>query len=265
MGYKHRRRAKKLNRRIKYPLDLKLHHSMRIIRYAISQHKYPEVSCSFGKDSLVVGYLVRLVAPNVAFYFGNTRAGPPEQYEHRDFVINQWGIKDFHEGKAKTTYWKIKDQRGYPGMVRSKTKSHKAYCCFELKDRPFYDWLKTVDYDLIFTGVTAPENSHRRGTFIRRDWYYHWKTVADMVKRPVYKCNPIIHWTEDDIWEFTRLNNIPICKAYERMPRLGCEACTGFLSWEEVMAKANPKLYAFIINDLRKLGVTVEPRLEAFL
>lgn len=38
--------------------------------------------------------------------------------------------------------------------------------------------------------------------------------------------NPIIDWTDEDVWEFLKGNNVPYCKLYdEGYKRLGCIGC----------------------------------------
>lgn len=38
--------------------------------------------------------------------------------------------------------------------------------------------------------------------------------------------NPIIDWTDDEVWEFIREYNVPYCKLYdEGYTRLGCIGC----------------------------------------
>lgn len=38
--------------------------------------------------------------------------------------------------------------------------------------------------------------------------------------------NPIIDWTESDVWEFIREHNIPYCELYDQgFKRLGCIGC----------------------------------------
>lgn len=56
----------------------------------------------------------------------------------------------------------------------------------------------------------------------------------DTTRRTVELCyrtnrtlvNPIIDWTDDDIWEFIHVENIPYCSLYdEGWKRLGCIGC----------------------------------------
>lgn len=38
--------------------------------------------------------------------------------------------------------------------------------------------------------------------------------------------NPIIEWTDDDVWDFIKANSIPYCELYdEGWKRLGCIGC----------------------------------------
>lgn len=38
--------------------------------------------------------------------------------------------------------------------------------------------------------------------------------------------NPIIDWTNEDVWEFIRLHDIPYCELYDKgYTRLGCIGC----------------------------------------
>ena len=56
----------------------------------------------------------------------------------------------------------------------------------------------------------------------------------DSARRMVEQCyrtrktmvNPIVDWTDDDVWEFLKGNNIPYCSLYdEGFTRLGCIGC----------------------------------------
>lgn len=52
------------------------------------------------------------------------------------------------------------------------------------------------------------------------------KLVEQCYKLSKTVINPIIDWTDDDVWEFIREYNIPYCKLYdEGYKRLGCIGC----------------------------------------
>ena len=52
------------------------------------------------------------------------------------------------------------------------------------------------------------------------------KMVEQCYKQTKTVVNPIIDWTDEDVWEFIREYNIPYCKLYdEGYKRLGCIGC----------------------------------------
>ena len=45
------------------------------------------------------------------------------------------------------------------------------------------------------------------------------------------RCHPLLHWTEEDIWEYTQHHNLPINPLYfskdgKRYRSIGCQPCT---------------------------------------
>lgn len=52
------------------------------------------------------------------------------------------------------------------------------------------------------------------------------RTVEQCYRTSKTLVNPIIDWSDDDIWEFIRKYHIPYCKLYdEGQKRLGCVGC----------------------------------------
>lgn len=52
------------------------------------------------------------------------------------------------------------------------------------------------------------------------------KLVEQCYQKRKTVLNPIIDWTDDDVWEFIRTEKIPVCGLYgEGMHRLGCIGC----------------------------------------
>lgn len=43
----------------------------------------------------------------------------------------------------------------------------------------------------------------------------------------LYKFNPLVRWTEDEVWEYIRANDVPFNPLHERgYPSIGCAPCT---------------------------------------
>ena len=52
------------------------------------------------------------------------------------------------------------------------------------------------------------------------------KMIEQCYKKHKTVVNPIIEWTDNDVWEFIKANNIPYCELYdEGWKRLGCIGC----------------------------------------
>jgi len=69
----------------------------------------------------------------------------------------------------------------------------------------------------IIIGVRAAESPKRKA---------RWKQISRRTdKDALYVC-PILYWTDNDVWEFHRLRDIPYCELYdEGFKRLGCIGC----------------------------------------
>lgn len=52
------------------------------------------------------------------------------------------------------------------------------------------------------------------------------RTVEQCYRTNAVLVNPIIDWTDEDVWEFIRMENIPYCVLYdEGIKRIGCVGC----------------------------------------
>ena len=65
-------------------------------------------------------------------------------------------------------------------------------------------------------GIRATESNSRR----------NWKIWSPHIETKDWTLNPILYWSEDNIWQFLRKNNVPYCSLYdEGFKRLGCVGC----------------------------------------
>jgi len=210
------------------------------------------VSCSFGKDSTLVLYLAREVDPNIPVLFANTTIEYPETYRFRDFLVNEWGL-NFHEVKAIKPFWKCVKEYGFPWPRKTYKQNKKLApgtprCCYWTKEKPMTLKMRELGMRATFLGITWDESYQRRYTAIR---YGHKKFNKG---QGVYKISPILYWTTEEVWRFMEEHEIPFNPAYERMDRIGCQACTAYLGWREKIAKENPKLLVRILQMMRKMG-----------
>jgi len=123
-------------------------------------------------------------------------------------------------------------------------KNRTPKCCYYLKEKPAIDFIKENEIDLEFIGLQASESMVRRLSFLREGF------VFDSKKYKTRVCRPIMTWEDNDVWAYHEKHGIPKNPTYNKMKRNGCMPCTAFKGWREVMAKANPRVYEYVSNEL---------------
>ena len=204
------------------------------------------VAFSGGKDSQCVYHLCRLGGVKFDAHYAVTSVDPPElvrfiRQNYPDVIFERQHDKD---GKP-ITMWSLIASHTLPPTRKVR------YCCAALKE-------PGGDGRVVVTGVRWAESINRRythgvvgfrgkpkGTAKLSDELgaeYKLNKHGDVImnddndanRRMVEQCyrtrktmvNPIVDWTDEDVWEFLNENNIPQCSLYdEGFTRLGCIGC----------------------------------------
>ncbi|CAA6804854.1 MAG: Phosphoadenylyl-sulfate reductase [thioredoxin] (EC / Adenylyl-sulfate reductase [thioredoxin] (EC [uncultured Campylobacterales bacterium] len=88
-------------------------------------------------------------------------------------------------------------------------------CCFIRKIEPLKRALK--GYRFWITGLRAEQSVTREGL----------KCVEFDESNKIIKINPLINWSEKDVWDYIKQNNVAYNKLHdEGYPSIGCEPCT---------------------------------------
>lgn len=235
---------KEYDRLIHLPLEQKVAWSEKAILQAIRESKNPSVSCSWGKDSVVMLHLIRKFCKNTIVMFANTLCEYPETYAYRDKMLKtEFEGCNYVETKPIKDFWSCVKEYGYPhnrGTGEDKRRTPK--CCMYLKEKPLEEKQKELKVDLVYIGIQATESMNRRLVFLRLGELYKKKSG-------LWHCLPLAIWTNKDVFEYAKRNKIEMNSIYKKMDRNGCMFCTGFKNWKQVMAKYNKKLYAKILNE----------------
>lgn len=168
----------------------------------LREYEPPEgyyLAFSGGKDSVTIKALADMAGVKYDAHYALTTVDPPElvhfiKREHPDVEIKY----------PKETMWELIPRKLMPPtrMMR--------YCCSELKEQG-------GDGRVVITGVRHAESSKRA----KRQLY-----EVDLKKANKHYLNPVIDWTDDDVWEFIRVYQVPYCPLYdEGWKRLGCIGC----------------------------------------
>lgn len=128
----------------------------------------------------------------------------PEVMAFRERMTRQWGV-DVHVARPDVnldTYPVAKD---------------KVSCCADLKIAPLKRALRELDVAVMLTGVRADEHLSRSSR----------KPLEPRTDPDVLEANPILHWTEMDVWAHITQAGLPYCGLYDLGYRsLGCRPCT---------------------------------------
>ena len=240
-------------------LDELENRSIHIIREAYSQFKNLCMLWSIGKDSTVLLCLARKA------FFGwvpfplvhvDTHFKIPEMIEYRDRLAREWKL-DMIYGENKAA---LDAKATFPDGNVSRLE-----CCRNLKTEALRNTLsgqwpryrmnhQTGQYELdcntepytgVIVGVRADEEGSRSKEryFSPRDKNNDWdigdqppefwgQYKTDFAPNTHVRIHPLLDWTELDIWEYIRRENVPIVPLYfdqgngKRYRSLGCWPCT---------------------------------------
>lgn len=217
-------------------LDKLENQTIYIIREAFSQFRNVAMLWSIGKDSTTLLWLVRK-----AFY-----GKLPFPVLHIDTSYKFKEIYAFRDKYAKEWDLDLKvaqnDEALANGMGPDKGK---FTCCNALKTEALKLAIAKEGFRAMYLGIRRDEHGIRakERVFSPRDEDFEWdyknqppelwdqyKTKAAQEEH--IRVHPILGWTEVDIWEYIKRENIPVCDLYfakngKRFRSIGCETCCG--------------------------------------
>ena len=172
--------------------------SIRILREHEPEEGY-YVAFSGGKDSIVMYDLVKRSGVKHGVHFNMTTIDPPEIYA----FIKKYYPEVIWESPKRSMFAAIRSRQIPPTrQIR--------YCCAELKE---LHGLGRV----VVTGVRRQESASRR---VRQAY------EVSRLKKNTYYCNPIIDWSESDVWGYIKSNKLSYPSLYdEGYDRIGCIMC----------------------------------------
>lgn len=230
---------------------------------------------SGGKDSCVIKALADMAGVKYDAHYHVTSVDPPELVR---FIKDNYPevIFDYPRDKDgnRITMWNLIPRKKMPPtrLVR--------YCCKELKEQGGKGRLKV-------TGVRWAESVNRKknqgevtfmdkktkaiiekelsdddfsltprgGVVLQLDNVENRRMVEMCYKTHTTTVNPIIDWTDAEVWEFIREYKIPYCCLYdEGFKRLGCIGCPmGSVRQREYELNRYPKYNALYLKAFEKM------------
>ena len=109
--------------RVKASFKDKINYTRKLIRRAYDEFgKKLSVSCSFGKDSIVVLYFAREVYPDIPVLWANTGVEFPETVRFAKKIAEEWNL-NLIECKPIKTFWQCVEEYGFPWPRKFKIKT----------------------------------------------------------------------------------------------------------------------------------------------
>lgn len=200
------------------PLAEKIAAGIELLTALLDEHGPGRVAVAWtgGKDSTVALHLWRRVLADSVRPGTGLRARVvsvdtglkfPEVVDFRDRWARQWDL-DLVVARPE------ENLRAYPVAV------DKVACCHDLKVRPLQRAVHEMGLRALITGLRRDEHPSRAGRKAQE-----LRSCAD--GKGYVQCNPLLDWSEMDIWAYTTGREVPFCELYGRGYRsLGCVPCT---------------------------------------
>lgn len=188
---------------------------------------------SGGKDSVAIKELVTMAGIQCDWHYNWTTVDPPEVLR---FIKKYHPDVEIHQ--PILTMWQLIVKKRMPPtrLVR--------YCCEHLKERGGAG-------RHVLTGIRGQESFKRS----KRQMVEH--CFKDESKIYV---NPILDWSENDVWEFIHKYHLSYCSLYdEGFTRIGCIMCPMNSRRMEKDAKRWPKYYQAYVRAFQRC---IDKRIE---
>jgi len=164
------------------------------------------------EDMVILNFIIKQKNPMEIATIDTGRL-PEETYILMDKVKNEMGVDLKVYFPNSTEVQNMVNEKGINLFYRSAENRH--LCCNIRKVHPLGEMLKGKS--VWITGIRSEQTEAREKS---------GKVEFDG-ERKIWKVNPILNWTREDVWNYIRQNEIPYNKLYDRNYKsIGCDPCT---------------------------------------
>ena len=185
-----------------------------ILEYFLNAYKGKiALSSSFGAEDQVLTHMILTIDKTAKIFTLDTGRLPYETYSVMDNTNLKYGIKVdvyFPEAKEVEELYKTQGINGFYESIENRKR-----CCFVRKIQPLQRALKGLE--VWITGLRASQSVTRE----------QMQLVEYDEANQVIKLNPLLAWSEQDVWNFIKENKVPYNKLHNQgYPSIGCAPCT---------------------------------------
>lgn len=188
-------------------------HPQDVLAYALDAYAGRIVlACSFGAEDVVLVDMIHRLHPKTPLFYLDTEFLFPETYQLRDRIVEKYGLVAEQVVHMKPALTPEAQAGQYGEALWSRDPNQ---CCRIRKVEPLTRVL--AGYDAWITGIRREQTPTRANAGI-----VEWDTQFNLVK-----FNPLARWTNDDVWAYIRIHEVPYNPLHDRnYPSIGCTYCT---------------------------------------
>jgi phosphoadenosine phosphosulfate reductase len=181
-------------------------------------------SSSLGAEDQVITHMIANIDKSTTIFTLDTGRVFPETYDLIHATCSRYGmnLKIYFPDAEKVQ--QMVNEKGINLFYESV--ENRKLCCSVRKMEPLGRAFKSLDAWIC--GLRKEQSVTRRNLQL-----VEWDETNQLIK-----INPLINWTEEEVWNFIRDNNVPYNRLHTQgFPSIGCQPCTrAILPGEDVRA-----------------------------
>lgn len=184
-----------------------------VIAYFLDNFKNVALSSSLAAEDQILTDILLKKNKNASIFTLDTGRLHPETYDVMDATNLKYGIKIdvfFPDNENVQKLYKTQGVNGHYESIENRKN-----CCNIRKIEPLKRALK--DVEVWVTGLRASQSVTRTDMPLV-EWDENFNVI---------KVNPLINWSQEDVWDYIKTNKVPYNKLHDQgFPSIGCAPCT---------------------------------------
>jgi len=185
-------------------------HPREILRWAVEAfHPRLTMATAFGPEGCAIIHMLAEIEPRVRIFNLETGYQFPETLALRDQIAERYGIEvELVRPELTVPEYEAAHDGPLYGVDPNR-------CCHDRKIVPLR---RAVEgYDAWISAIRADQSAHRAKASV-----VGWDAKFNLVK-----VNPLLGWTQKDVWAFVVANDVPYNPLHDQgYPSIGCWPCT---------------------------------------
>lgn len=194
--------------------QLKNSSTQEVIEFFLNQYRSKvALASSLGAEDQVLTDIIFKIDKSSKVFTLDTGRLNPETYDVMDATNLKYGVKLDVYFPNLDKVEQLYQTQGINGHFESIDNRKK--CCNIRKIEPLKRALKGLD--VWFTGLRSSQSITREDMKL-----VEWDEAFKLIK-----VNPLIKWSEKDVWDYIKANSVPYNKLHDKgYPSIGCAPCT---------------------------------------